>query len=116
MIAWASPEEAATFVSAYRELLAFHNGQPVADRDAVYNFTLNPTYEMAVGIERNADRVRIVTAPTVDELQAVDRRFQVSNQNSTNVSAQISDLQAEIDRLEAQLSLRDRRIGQLPGP
>lgn len=113
VIAWSSDSDAEEFADAYRDLVEFNGGRPVSNADGVFHFNRSIQYDMAVGVERNADRVRIVTAPNVEALEAVDNGFQRNESDDVNVSTRVAELETEVQRLEAKIAVRDRRIQQL---
>ncbi|MFC7132915.1 MULTISPECIES: Hvo_1808 family surface protein [Salinibaculum] len=68
-LAWDTPEDAREFGEAYRELL----GRFDATRDGdVYTVPDSSTFGDAFRVTRDGTRVRIVNAPTVDALSAID--------------------------------------------
>ncbi len=66
---WASAEDREPFVAGYEQLIAFSGGEEVADR--TYEFAPESGYDMALEIRTNGSQVTIVTAPTVEQLDAV---------------------------------------------
>ncbi|WP_436901366.1 Hvo_1808 family surface protein [Halovenus halobia] len=66
---WASPEEWEPFVAGYEQLIAFRGGEEVTDR--TYEFDPESGYDMALEIRTDGSQVTIVTAPTVEQLDAV---------------------------------------------
>lgn len=70
-ISWEDTDEADTFADSYVDLLEYRGGEQVTGYANVYDFGGTGGYEMAVAIERAGDELWIVTAPTVDDLEAV---------------------------------------------
>jgi len=66
-LAWESPGDAETFASGYGELLRHYGGDPVDGRADTYE--LSGEFEGAYSVQLNDSTVRIVHAPTVEELQ-----------------------------------------------
>lgn len=69
--AWENPEEAERFADAYVELIDYRGGEPVEGYDGVYAFDEDSEFDMAVSVQVDGDRAWIVTAPTVEELDAI---------------------------------------------
>ena len=69
--AWEDPEEAERFADAYGELIDYRGGEPVEGYEGVYSFEEDSEFDMALSVQIEGDRVWIVTAPTVEELDAV---------------------------------------------
>lgn len=66
---WDTEEDATQFYDTYRELLEFHG----ATQDGpVYTVPESSPFGDAFRVVRDGKRVRIVNAPTVDELSAID--------------------------------------------
>lgn len=72
-LAWEDADAAATFADAFGDLAEHRGG---TDRGNVYTFEDSDEYEMALGVERDDDRLLVVTAPTVGELDAVHGPFE----------------------------------------
>lgn len=70
-LAWEAEEDTEQFAAAYEDLVAHRGGTLVEGYENVYTFEGEDEYDMAVGIERDGDRLWIATAPTVDDLTAV---------------------------------------------
>lgn len=70
-LAWESGADGQEFVDAYTELVAYRGGEAVADAPGTYSFGPDSAFDMAVSIRQDGDTVTVVTAPTVDQLQAV---------------------------------------------
>ena len=71
-LAWEDADAAATFADAFGDLAQHRGG---TDHGGVYTFEDSTEYEMALGVERDDDRLLVVTAPTVEELGAVHGTF-----------------------------------------
>jgi len=69
--AWASSDDAREFADAYEQLLSIHDAAPVDGREDVFRFNDSSDHAGAAAILVDGDRVRIVTAPSVEELEAV---------------------------------------------
>ncbi|MFC6730575.1 Hvo_1808 family surface protein, partial [Natronoarchaeum mannanilyticum] len=69
-LAWESPAEAEEFAGAYGELLRYYDADPVDGRADTYE--LSGEFEGAYSVQLNGSTVRIVHAPTVEELQQLD--------------------------------------------
>ncbi|AGB36121.1 Hvo_1808 family surface protein [Natronococcus occultus] len=67
---WTSSEDAEQFLAGYRELLELHDADPVEDRRDTY--AIDEEFAGAYYLEHDGETVRIVNAPTVEELAAVD--------------------------------------------
>lgn len=74
-LAWEDASAAERFADRYRDLLEYRGGEQTTDSAAVYTLDGADDYEMAVGTEVTGDRVWVVTAPSVDELDAVHGSF-----------------------------------------
>ncbi len=74
-IAWDSPGDAGEFAASYRDLLRYWGGERVRDADGSGEVWRIPEGESAFAdafrVTVDDDRVTIVNAPTVDELDAV---------------------------------------------
>lgn len=66
---WESADSADPFVESYEELIDIRGGEEVGEN--TYEFDGDSGYEMALTIRTNGSRVTVVTAPTVDQLEAV---------------------------------------------
>ena len=66
---WVSPEAWDPFVAAYERLIAFRGGEEVTDR--TYEFDPASGYDIALEIRTDGSRVTVVTAPSVEQLDAV---------------------------------------------
>jgi PGF-CTERM protein len=69
--AWADGAEAEEFAGAYEQLLSIRNASTAEGYDAVYAFDDSSGYTGAVSVVQDGDRVRIVSAPSVDALTQV---------------------------------------------
>ena len=69
-------EDATAFANAYVQLLEVRGGNQTANATNVYTFDGVDGFDMAVGIQRLDERVRIVMAPSVDDLTAVHAAFE----------------------------------------
>lgn len=67
---WDSGADAQEFVVGYERLLEHHGAEPVPDRPNTYRIP-DGEFADAFSVERSGDRVVIVNAPTVEELDAV---------------------------------------------
>jgi hypothetical protein len=65
-LAWEEKQEAATFASSYGDLLRYWDAEPVEDRADTY--VIDGEFEGAYSIQLNGSVVRIVHAPTVENL------------------------------------------------
>lgn len=72
-LAWEDADEAGLFADAYEDLVEYRSGAPATGYENVFTFQESEEYDMAVAVEHDGDRVWVVTAPTVDELEAVHR-------------------------------------------
>ena len=69
--AWEDPEEAEQFADAYGELIDYRGGEPVEGYEGVYIFEEDSEFDQALSVQIEGDRVWIVTAPSVEELDAI---------------------------------------------
>jgi outer membrane protein assembly factor BamB len=69
---WDSRSDAREFHRAYRELLAYHDAEPVDGLANTYRIPTSDGFSDAFYVERDADRFRIVNAPSVQSLTSVD--------------------------------------------
>jgi hypothetical protein len=67
-INWDSGDDAAAFVDAYGQLLAYHGAEAVDDRENVYRIPEGNGFADAFHVRQDGDRVTIVNAPTVEDL------------------------------------------------
>lgn len=67
--AWETGEDARQFVEGYRQLLEGYGAEPVADRPDTY--VIDERFPGAYAVDRDDDRVRIVRAPSVADLEEV---------------------------------------------
>jgi len=72
-LAWASPADAEPFVEGYDQLVGIRGGERVEGYEYTYTFDGETGYEMAVTLVPDGERVTVVTAPTVEDLTAVDQ-------------------------------------------
>jgi PGF-CTERM protein len=79
--AWADDGEAAEFAEAYRQILRLHEAEAVDGRDGAFRFTAESDHTGAVGVAVEGDRVRIVAAPTVEELTRVSPNLDLANES-----------------------------------
>ncbi len=70
-LAWDDTENAAEFETAYEQLAQARGGDQHDEFANVYTFEDTDEWEMAAALEVRDDRLWIVTAPTVEELQSV---------------------------------------------
>ena len=70
-LAFDGPENAERFAGAYIDLIEIRGGERDENHANVYAFDGEVGYDHAVAIDQQGDRLWIVTAPTVDELEAV---------------------------------------------
>ena len=68
---WNDPADWEPFVESYEELIEFRGGEAVSDDERTYEFAGTSGYEMAVTIDTDGDRVTIVTAPSVEQLDEI---------------------------------------------
>ena len=68
---WNDAQNASQFVSAYEDLVEFRDGEPVEEGANTFTFEDSEAFDMALAVEQTDDRVQIVTAPTVEALDAV---------------------------------------------
>ncbi len=69
---WDSEQDAEEFVEGYERLLDYHGAQAVDGYDGVYRVPDDEEFGDAFYVEQRGDRVVIVNAPTLDELNGVD--------------------------------------------
>jgi PGF-CTERM protein len=69
--AWDSEAEAREFADGYRELLGYHNADPVDGRADTFRIPENTEFADAFYVNRSGTRVTIVNAPTVEGLSAI---------------------------------------------
>ena len=69
-LAWRDSDEAETFLHTYERLIEYRGGERV-DETHTYEFDEGSGFDMALRIGLDDDRVWIVTAPSVDELDEV---------------------------------------------
>jgi hypothetical protein len=72
-LAWNSTEDVETFVDSYEQLAEIRGGEPVAGYEHTFRFDEDSAYDMALTLVPDGDRVTVVTAPTVEQLTAVDQ-------------------------------------------
>ena len=70
--AWEDPEDAEQFADAYDELIDYRGGEPVEGYESVYSFEEGSEFDQAVSVSVEDDRVWIVTAPSVEELDGIN--------------------------------------------
>jgi len=70
---WNDAENASQFASAYEDLVEFRDGDPTEEGAHTYTFENSEKFDMALAVEQTGNRVQIVTAPTVEALDAVHR-------------------------------------------
>ncbi|WP_255169120.1 Hvo_1808 family surface protein [Natrononativus amylolyticus] len=70
-LAWTDAEEAERFAGAYEDLIDHRGGTAVDAANRTYEFGEDSAFDTAVTIAQDGDRLWIVTAPSVDELEAV---------------------------------------------
>lgn len=68
---WDTASDARAFHEAYRKLLAYHGAEPVEGLANTYRIPERDGFTDAFYVNRTADRLRIVNAPSVDGLSAV---------------------------------------------
>lgn len=68
---WDSAEDAREFAEAYRDLLAYHNAEPVSDREDTFRIPKGEEFADAFYVAQNGSRVTIVNALTVDALSEI---------------------------------------------
>ncbi|MEF8821233.1 MAG: Hvo_1808 family surface protein [Halovenus sp.] len=68
---WETAADAEPFVESYQQMIEYRGGQPVEGSDQTYEFGANSDYEMALTIQTDGDRVTVVKAPTVEELDEI---------------------------------------------
>lgn len=66
-IAWSDSDDAEQFAEAYEHLITYRGGERVAEQERVYEFD----GEFAIAIAQEEDRLVIVSAPTVEDLSAI---------------------------------------------
>ena len=76
-LAWASPADADPFVEGYDQLVEIRGGERVEGYEHTYSFDAETGYEMAVTVVPDGERVTVVTAPTVEDLTAVDQGLEL---------------------------------------
>ncbi len=92
-LAWESRGDAQTFASEYGDLLRHYGGDPVDGRADTYE--LSGKFEGAYSVQLNDSTVRIVHAPTVEELQELHP--DAAPEGESNVT----DSDADADRQDA---------------
>jgi PGF-CTERM protein len=70
-LAWESAGAAQPFVDSYQELIEYRDGERVEGYEYTYRFGSDTEFDMAMTIVPDGDRVTVVTAPTVEDLQAI---------------------------------------------
>jgi hypothetical protein len=80
---WTDADNASQFASAYADLVAFRGGESVANGSA-FTFDDSERFEMALALNQTGDTVQIVTAPTLDALDAVHQSVAVADENETD--------------------------------
>ncbi len=70
---WASQEDAAEFLEAYEALARYRGGEPVEAAEHTWRFDASSDFDMVVTLELQGASLRIVTAPTVEDLSNVHR-------------------------------------------
>jgi hypothetical protein len=68
---WETAAAAEPFVESYQEMIQYRGGQPVDGYERTYEFGANSDYDMALTIQTEGDRVTVVKAPTVEDLEDV---------------------------------------------
>jgi PGF-CTERM protein len=76
-LAWESAEAAQPFVDNYQELIEYRNGQRVEGYEYTYTFGEDSEFDMAMTLVPDGDRVTVVTAPTVEDLQAIHQDIEL---------------------------------------
>lgn len=85
-LAWANATEAEEFADSYRSLIEYRGGALADGYRNVYTFADSEEYDMAAAVERTDDRVRIVTAPSVNDLTAVHESISLQTTDGSDDS------------------------------
>ncbi|MXR52937.1 hypothetical protein GRX03_15160 [Halovenus sp. WSH3] len=99
-LAWADAGDAEQFAEAYRSLLEYRGGTLADGYQNVYTLDTD-AYDMAVAVEQTDDRVRIVTAPSVDDLTTVHESISLQQTNGSQDSMDGTDSEDGSDGTEA---------------
>jgi len=68
---WETAADAEPFVESYQQMIEYRGGEPVDGYERTYEFGASSDYDMALTIQTEGDRVTVVKAPTVEELDEV---------------------------------------------
>lgn len=82
--AWEDPEERAEFADAYTDLIEYRGGEAVDGLEDTWYFGNESQFDQAMTLVADGDRLWIVTAPTVDQLDTVHPEVQPVAENDTN--------------------------------
>ena len=72
-LAWDTTEDVETFVDSYEQLAEIRGGEPIEGYTHTFRFDEDSAYDMALTLVPDGDRVTVVTAPTVEQLTAIDQ-------------------------------------------
>ena len=70
-IAWEDESDLDAFLDTYEQLIEYRQGERKSEYDNVYVFDDQSNFDMAMVLHAEGDRLWIVTAPTVNDLDAV---------------------------------------------
>ena len=91
-LAWENSDDAESFAEDFLDLAEYRGATPAEGYENVYTFTDSQEYNMTLGLERDGDRILVVTAPTVDELTNVHSTFEaVPTDNGTGADDRTDD-------------------------
>ena len=68
---WATPGDMEDFKEAYIQLIEFRGGQESPDYENTWTFGPESDFDMALTLEADGNRLTIVTAPAVNELESI---------------------------------------------
>jgi hypothetical protein len=70
-IAWDSPDDAAEFTAAYRELVTHHGGEALDEYANTYRLSEESGFGDVIFVDRTGDRVTIVNAEDIEGLRGI---------------------------------------------
>ncbi len=116
-MAWDTPADAREFHDAYRRLLAYHGADPVADRPNTYRLPESSGFGDAFHVDRSGTSLRVINAPSVEELAEIDQGITGSNSSGSSVSWERSNLTwvAEFEKKPEVSAVADGTVYVLPG-
>lgn len=81
---WSDTRELNMFLSTYVELIQYQGGEPVAGYEDTWTFGADSEFDKVVTLQADGDRLWIVAAPELEELEEVHGDLDISDTGGTD--------------------------------